>query len=111
MKCPGCERKIGFLESLTIINPLSFKCEKCNNYLSLDRSSIRAYILILVVITITAFIGFFILSSKNLLNKNILIPLVPSILAIVLLIHYFFWNRANARLKEDKMSDITNLSC
>ena len=111
MKCPTCESKIGFIESLTVMNPLSFKCQKCNNYISLDRSSIKMYIIILCIIAVLSFTGFFLLSANNLLTKNLLTVLIPLILLAVLLIHYFFWNHATAVKKDDKMSDITNLSC
>ena len=111
MKCPACHAKIGFIESLTVMNPLSFKCQKCRSYLSLTSTSIKAYILLLCVIGILSFIGFFILAEKGLLTKGFLTALIPLILLAVMLIHYFFWNRAKARVKDDKMSDITSLGC
>ena len=111
MICPACDTKIGFIESLTVMNPLSFKCHKCNNYLSLARSSIRAYIIILCVIAVISFTGFYILSANGLLNRNLLVALIPLILLAVFLIHYFYWDHAIAVRKDDKMSDITNLGC
>ena len=111
MKCPSCKANIGFIESLTVMNPLSFKCQKCRSFLSLEVSSIKAYVLLLCIISVLSFAGFFLLAVKGLLNKNLLTVIIPLILLAVLLIHYFFWSRAKARIKDDKMSDITNLGC
>jgi len=111
MKCPACKAEIGFVESLTVMNPLSFKCQKCRSYLSLTGSSIKEYIVLLCIIAVLSFSGFYILADKNLLTRSLLTVLVPIILLVVLLIHFFFWSRAEARVKDDKMSDITNLGC
>ena len=112
MKCPVCKAKIGFVESLTVLNPLSFKCQRCNSYLSLDKPSVKAYILLLCTIAAISFISFSLLAVNNILTKSFLKVLIPVIFLMVFLIHYFFWNCASARSKKDeKLSDITNLSC
>ncbi len=110
MICPGCDKKIGFFESLTIINPLNFRCKKCSNYITLSRSSVKSYILMLFIIFIISFLGFYQLESEKILSKPFLVIIVPVILVSVTIIHYFFWNSATADLKKtDK--DISGLSC
>lgn len=104
-------KKIGFLESLTVINPLNFQCKKCSNYIGLSRQSIKIYILMLIVIFIISFTGFYILSLKKALNRNLLIIIVPIILGGVFLIHYYYWNYATAVAKEKRKGDISELSC
>ena len=111
MKCPECERKIGFLESLTILNPLKFKCIKCSNYITLSRSSIKIYLFMLVVIFIISFIGFYYLGVVKILTRSILVIIVPVIIIGVTVIHYFFWNSASGELKEPDRDDISGLSC
>ena len=111
MDCPECKNKIGFVESLTIINPLKFKCKKCSNYLTLSMSSIKKYILLLVVIFTFSFIGFLLGEIENILTKSFLLILVPSILIVVTIIHFFFWENASAELKNPDKKDLTSLSC
>ncbi len=110
MDCPGCDRKIGFFESLTIINPLNFKCKKCSNYMTLSRSSIRTYLILLIVIFVISLSGFYWMETDKILTKTFLQIIVPAILVSVTVIHYFFWNSATADLKNpDK--NISGLSC
>lgn len=111
MICPGCEKKIGFLESLTIINPLNFRCKICSNYITLSRSSVKSYLLMLLVIFLISFLGFFQLETKKLLTKSFLLILVPAILIIVTIIHYFFWNNASGELKNPDKDNASDLSC
>ena len=111
MNCPGCKKKIGFLESLTIINPLHFKCKKCSNYITLSRSSVKSYILMLAIIFIISFLGFYQLESEKILSKSFLLLIVPSILIAVTIIHYFFWNNASAELKTQDKDNTSGLSC
>lgn len=111
MDCPGCKNKIGFFESLTIINPLHFRCKKCSNYMTLSRPSIKSYILMLLIIFIFSFLGFYQLESEKILSKSFLVIIVPVILIAVTIIHYFFWNKATAELKAPDKDDISGLSC
>jgi len=112
MNCPVCKAKIGFMESLTVLNPFSFKCRKCSSLLSLDRSSIKVYILLLCVISAFSFTFFYLLTTNNALNANILKFIIPAILLTVVLLHYLFWNNATARLKkEENGPDATNFGC
>jgi len=111
MICPGCDKKIGFFESLTIINPLKFKCKKCSNYITLSKSSIKNYLLMLVVIFIISFLGFFQVETDRILTKSFLKIIVPVIILAVTIIHYFFWNSASAELKTQDKNNISGLSC
>ena len=110
MICPACEKKIGFAESLTIINPLNFKCKKCSNYITLSRSSVKSYLLMLIIIFLITFLGFFQLETNNMLTKSLLLVLVPVILITVTIIHYIFWNNSSGELKNSDQDD-TGLSC
>jgi len=111
MICPGCEKKIGFFESLTIINPLNFRCKICNNYITLSRSSIKSYLLMLFVIFLISFFGFFQFDTKRLFTRPFLLFIVPAILISVTIIHYFFWNSASAELKDTDNDNTSGLSC
>ncbi len=109
MKCPECKVKIGFIESLTILNPFNFKCQKCNSSLSISRSSTKAYLLLFCIIPILSFTGSRFLTAEGILTSDLLKVVVPVILLMVVGIHYLFWNRADAKLKkEDKSPDFTN---
>lgn len=111
MICPGCKKKIGFLESLTIVNPLNFKCKICSNYITLSRSSVKSYLMMLLVIFIISFLGFFQLETKRFLTKSFLLFLVPAILISVTIIHYFFWNNASAESKNPDKDGASGISC
>ena len=111
MDCPECKHNIGFFESLTIINPLHFKCKKCSNYISLSRSSIKTYILMLVVIFIISFLGFLQLEPEKILSQSFLILFIPAIFITVTVIHYFFWSRSTAESKSPDKGDYSGLSC
>ena len=110
MICPACGKKIGFAESLTIVNPLNFKCKKCSNYITLSRASVKSYLLMVIVIFLIAFLGFFQLETNDMLTKPLLLILVPAILLTVTIIHYIFWNNSSGELKNTDKDD-TGLSC
>ncbi len=112
MNCPVCKAKIGFMESLTVLNPFSFKCRKCSSHLSLDRPSVKVYILLLCVVSALSFTFFYLLTTNNALTANVLKFIIPLILLAVVLLHYLFWNNATARLKKkENGSDSTNFGC
>jgi len=111
MKCPECERKIGFLESLTIVNPLNFKCKKCNNYITLSRHSIRIYLFILLIVFFFFVTGFYFMNVNSILGRQMFIMICPLILTAVVLIHYFYWNSATGTIKSANKNDSTGISC
>ena len=111
MNCPGCKEKISFLESLTIINPLYFKCKKCSNYITLSRSSIKIYISILVVIFVISLAGFLTLGTDKIFTGPFLVIFIPAVLIAVTVIHYFFWEKATGELRVPDGDYTSGLSC
>lgn len=111
MDCPECKKNIGFLESLTIINPLRFKCKKCNSYIALNRASIKKYIFILISVFIISLLLFLQVGQEKILSKSFLIFVIPGIMTGVTIIHYFFWKNSSAELKTPNKDDISGLSC
>ena len=102
MQCPNCNKKVSFTESLTILNPLNFRCRGCNCLLSLNRTSLILFMSILLSVLIISFIiykyvGVF---GQN-INTTIAIILI-ALNALCITSYFYFWKRAKLIQKEKK---------
>lgn len=101
MKCPKCETKIGFIEGLTILNPLNYRCGSCKQRLSLDSISLKIFFVLLISAAIASF---FIYKNITMLKLqpyyavgfSVLILFVVSLSA-----YFYFWKKARFVEKND----------
>ena len=102
MQCPNCSRKVSFTESLTILNPLNFRCRGCDCILSLNRTSLILFISILLSVLIMSFIIYkYVGVFGQSINTTIIIILV-ALNALCISSYLYFWKRANLIQKEEK---------